>query len=60
MLNLRPLVSVVIPVYNAANTVQGALRSLLTQTYSSLEILVVDDGSAEGLRGFHDLRSGGR
>jgi len=33
------------PVYNAAVTVQASIRSLLSQTYDSIEILIVDDGS---------------
>jgi glycosyltransferase involved in cell wall biosynthesis len=40
-----PLVSIVIPVYNGANYVREAIESALTQTYHSVEILVVNDGS---------------
>ena len=43
----EPLVSVCMPVYNRADLVVGALRSLLTQTHRNLEILVVDDGSTD-------------
>ena len=43
----RPLISVVMPVYNTEAYVGAALESLLAQTYSPLEILVVDDGSTD-------------
>ena len=43
-----PLVSVVIPAYNAEKTLAQTLRSILAQTYQQLEILVVDDGSRDG------------
>jgi glycosyltransferase involved in cell wall biosynthesis len=42
------LVSVILPVYNAVNTVRDALQSILRQDYKNLEILVLDDGSTDG------------
>lgn len=40
-------ISVIIPAYNAANTVVEAIESVLVQTYSVTEIIVVDDGSTD-------------
>jgi glycosyltransferase involved in cell wall biosynthesis len=43
----EPLVSVVVPTYQGANVVGGAVRSALAQTHTNLEVLVVDDGSTD-------------
>ena len=42
-----PLISVIIPVYNTPNTIERCLLSVWAQTYSQLEIILVDDGSTD-------------
>lgn len=44
----NPLVSIVIPVYNGSNYMREAIDSALAQTYSPIEIIVVNDGSTDG------------
>ena len=44
------LVSVIIPTYNRATLLDEAIRSVLTQTFSDYEIIVVDDGSSEDIQ----------
>ncbi len=44
---LEPLVSVVIPVYNTAAYLNKCVQSVVDQTYQKLEIILVDDGSAD-------------
>ena len=43
----RPLVSVIIPAYNAARFLRDAVASALGQTYEELEVVVVNDGSSD-------------
>lgn len=42
-----PLVSVVVPAYNAGRYIEDCLRSILDQDYPSLQVIVVDDGSTD-------------
>ena len=44
---MRPLVSVLLPVYNCAHYVHEAISSILRQTFVDFELLVLDDGSTD-------------
>lgn len=44
----KPLISVIVPVYNVMNYLPRCVDSIRNQTYQNLEILLVDDGSTDG------------
>lgn len=43
-----PLISIVMPVYNAQNTILSSIESVLKQTFTDFELLICDDGSTDG------------
>ena len=43
----QPLISVLMPVFNAAKYVGDAVESVLAQTYSNFELIIIDDGSTD-------------
>ena len=45
---MEPLISVIVPIYNAEQYIDRCLKSILKQTYSNLEVLLIDDGSSDG------------
>lgn len=42
------LISVIVPIYNASKTLRRCVDSIINQSYPFLEILLIDDGSADG------------
>ena len=43
----QPLITVLIPAYNAGKYIEESIQSILNQSYSNLEIIVIDDGSTD-------------
>ena len=42
-----PIISIIVPVYNSANYLEDCLYSIKKQTYSNIEVILVDDGSID-------------
>lgn len=60
MINEGPLISVIMPVYNAAPYIGEAVESILNQSYTNFEFIIIDDGSTDEsisiIQSFQDSR----
>jgi len=56
-MSAAPLVSVIMPAYNAEKYIQEAIDSILNQSHSNLELLIFDDGSSDSTRKIIDSYS---
>ena len=46
-INATPLISVIVPVYNAEDYLRYCVDSILQQSYTNLEVILVDDGAKD-------------
>ena len=49
-MNNKPLISVIVPIYNSEKYLDKCISSIVNQTYSNLEIILINDGSSDGSR----------
>lgn len=46
--NIMPEISVIVPVYNTEKHLMRCVKSIVDQTYTDFELILVDDGSSDG------------
>ena len=51
---MEPLISIIVPVFNNTKFIDECIRSLCNQTYSNLEVLLIDDGSDANIGKMYD------
>ena len=44
---LNGLISIIVPIYNAKDTLERCLKSLISQSYKNIEIICIDDASTD-------------
>ena len=44
---MKPMVSIIVPIYNASKTLARCVDSILNQEYTDFELLLMDDGSKD-------------
>ncbi len=43
----KPIISIIVPVYNVEKYVSRSIESILRQTISAMELIIIDDGSTD-------------
>ena len=46
----NPLFSIVLPTYNRSHRISQAIKSIISQTYTNWELIIIDDGSIDNTR----------
>ena len=49
---MKELVSIIVPVYNVRKYIVATIESVLAQTYTNWELLLIENGSTDGTREF--------